>query len=219
MRSKNAYGSPETKLITEKYLLRVLASSICSIFLCMACLAGSTWAWYTVSVENTENVIQVASVTNNVLISRGSEKISPSDNGAFTLDPGKYDVFLEVTNEATEQDGLGKKKGPVYVLMTTSNEQYFLLTFANGEGTKEAKIEVKEEPVNISFSVLRMVLVSAEPVDDETIIIDGKSTDLLDENEKKNPETAEKNETDTVTTEKPAEAETTAATEASTETE
>lgn len=59
MKFREFFSAPEGKRITEKYLYKVLISSICSILLCMGCLAGTTWAWFTVSIENEGNVIRI----------------------------------------------------------------------------------------------------------------------------------------------------------------
>ena len=59
MRLKNLFAVPEGAKITEKYLHRVLLISVCSILLCMSCLVCTTWAWYAVDIENTQNVIWI----------------------------------------------------------------------------------------------------------------------------------------------------------------
>ena len=59
MKFRELFDAPERENITEKYLYKVLITSICSILLCMGCLAGTTWAWFIVSVENPNNVIQI----------------------------------------------------------------------------------------------------------------------------------------------------------------
>ena len=68
MRLKDLFAVPKGQRITDKYLCRVLVSYICSILLCMGCLAGTTWAWFTVSIENTENVIQIGTPQVNVTV-------------------------------------------------------------------------------------------------------------------------------------------------------
>ena len=42
---------------------RVLISSICSILLCMTCLVSTTWAWFAISIENEQNEIVTAELT------------------------------------------------------------------------------------------------------------------------------------------------------------
>ena len=71
MRIKNLFIIPTGEKVTEKALRRVLISSICSILLCMTCLVSTTWAWFTVSVENTRNEIWIAAPKVSVTIKDG----------------------------------------------------------------------------------------------------------------------------------------------------
>lgn len=57
MKFTQLFSDHDGKKITEKYLYRMLVVSICGIFLCMGCLAGTTWAWFAVTIENKDNVI------------------------------------------------------------------------------------------------------------------------------------------------------------------
>ena len=59
MRLKNLFTLPEGEKVTEKHLRRILTASICSILLCMTCLAGSTWAWFSVELH-AQSVIQIS---------------------------------------------------------------------------------------------------------------------------------------------------------------
>ena len=59
MRIKKLFTVEKEEKITEKRLLQVLISSVCSMLLCMACLAGTTWAWFAVSIENENNEIRI----------------------------------------------------------------------------------------------------------------------------------------------------------------
>ena len=93
---KKLFTVPEGEKITEQVFCRVLISSICSMLLCMACLAGTTWAWFTVSIENTGNVIEI-----------GTNWTEPSEEA--TTDPGQEsgeetatDVGEETTAPETE---------------------------------------------------------------------------------------------------------------------
>ena len=52
----------EKTKVTENLFNKVLISAVCTILLCMTCLVSTTWAWFTVSIENTGNVIQIANV-------------------------------------------------------------------------------------------------------------------------------------------------------------
>lgn len=107
MRISELFTVPKGKKITEKMMARVLISSICSILLCMVCLAGTTWAWFAVSIENPGNEIQISSVT----ITEQINNIARDPKKSYDLPKGTYKVKASVTNNATES------QRPVYVNM------------------------------------------------------------------------------------------------------
>lgn len=118
MRLKDLFSVPAGQKVTERHLRRVLASSICSILLCMSCLAGSTWAWFTVSIENRDNVIQIGKP--EVIVTKGDEKLNSGD----TLEHGNHTVWIKHGNE---EDDL-QKKSTLYVTLTiqVGNETKFV---------------------------------------------------------------------------------------------
>ncbi|MBQ5607534.1 MAG: hypothetical protein IIU86_00735, partial [Oscillospiraceae bacterium] len=84
MKIKHLFAVPQGEKVTEKHLRRVLISSICSILLCMTCMVSTTWAWFTVSVENRDNEIQIATVAANVHVQDESmNAISEISNGKY----------------------------------------------------------------------------------------------------------------------------------------
>ena len=107
MKLKELFKVPEGKKITEKCLYRVLISYVCSILLCMSCLAGTTWAWFTVDVENTGNVIEIGTAT----------VVVDTAGGATVFDSGKImehgTYSLRVWNSNTADDF--NKKATLYV--------------------------------------------------------------------------------------------------------
>ena len=84
MRLKELFTVPEGVKITDKMFSKVLLSSIVSILLSMACLFGTTWAWFTVTVENTENVIQIATVATDVTVTKDGQ-VMGSENGKYSV--------------------------------------------------------------------------------------------------------------------------------------
>ena len=96
MRIREWFTVPEGKRITEKMMTRVLVSSICGILLCMACLAGTTWAWFTVSIENPGNVIQIGQP--EVVVTVNGSLISSGE----TLEEGTYSVNIQRANTETD---------------------------------------------------------------------------------------------------------------------
>ncbi|MBO5953166.1 MAG: hypothetical protein J6Q53_03480 [Oscillospiraceae bacterium] len=179
MRIKELFAVPDGEKVTEKVLTRVLLSSICGILLCMACLAGTTWAWFTVSIENTGNVIQLATVEKTVTITKkadkqDNQKIEPQ-NGSYLLENGTYTLNICLKSDATGPDDLAKQKGPVYVRMLATREdgstqQHYFVFEGSAEEMKRT-LEICSGPAVLSFSVIWTGSVSAPPVDNETVVI------------------------------------------------
>ena len=113
MKFVNLFSLPKGKKITDKYLGRVLVSSICGILLCMGCLAGSTWAWFTVSLENTGNVIE---------IDRPEIQVSVADGAAFesgsVLGSGSYKLVIE----RNDLEADFSQKSDLYVTLTVTEK-------------------------------------------------------------------------------------------------
>lgn len=108
MRIKNLFSVPEGQKVTEKVFGRVLISSLCSILLCMTCLVSATWAWYSVSLENPGNEINigapaVAVKVNNLDFASGTE-----------LESGTYQVTITHAGEADYFEN----KSTLYVTLT-----------------------------------------------------------------------------------------------------
>lgn len=127
MRLKDLFTVPTGQKVTEKCLHRVLISSICSILLCMACLAGTTWAWFAVSIENTGNVIQIGTPEVKLMVN------GESFNSGKELPAGKNEILIE---HANEQDDL-QKKSTLYVTLSVNNvvRGYVMLDSNNGYKT------------------------------------------------------------------------------------
>ena len=144
MKVKCLFTVPQGEKVTEKHLRRVLISSICSILLCMTCLASTTWAWFTVSIENTDNVIQIATATASVQISPAAET---DENGAYILNAGEdYTVTVTVSGYDSKVDAFGIK-GKMYVKMSAAvsgkPEQIAWFEFSE-DGSKEVKLTIYE---------------------------------------------------------------------------
>ena len=169
MRIKELFTIPEGTNVTEKVFCKVLISSVCSILLCMACLLGTTWAWFTVSVENRDNEIQIATVAANVHVQDESmNAISEISNDKYRFGRGTYTAHIRLESDATES------QSPVYVVVSASWDEettYYYLTFENGK--KEAKQEflVGADSADVSFSVSWVAPVSANIVSGAAIVV------------------------------------------------
>lgn len=175
MQFHSLYNVAKGQKITEQYLRRVLAISICGILLCMSCLVGTTWAWFTVSIENQENVIQIATLSAQVEIQYQGETVSEPSDGRYTLAKGVYSVILKVESDAAATDGLGHSRCPAYVLVTMSSgsEQvkHYYMVFDAGLGQQTKELGIDEDSTTVTFSVSWVKPASATPIGtDETLL-------------------------------------------------
>lgn len=169
MRVKNWFTVPEGEKVTDKIFGKVLLSSVASILLCMACLAGTTWAWFTVTVENAENVIQIATVAADVTVTKEDVEIPGSENGAYQLDAGTYQVNIRLSGDRTET---GRT---VYVLVAMGEgekAQYYYVAFENGATELTRQLGIPQDGTTVSFSTSWTKPASAAAVSGDAIVID-----------------------------------------------
>ena len=202
MKFRELFSVPEGKTITEKNLYRVLISSICSILLCMGCLAGTTWAWFAVSIENEENVIAVASNPEVVITVNDAGFESSSNLGSGTH-------IVRVTH-ASELDDV-QQKSTLYVTFSLNEgvQGYVMLNHENGY-TATINITTDQECV-LSWTVSWFMPDNAEPVVDNLIELRSEETEPTEESTEPTEETTESVETEkdpTEETTEPTEAET-----------
>lgn len=57
---KRLFVVPADEKVTERCMTRMLICSVCSILLCVVCLASTTWAWYTTQETYEGSVIRGA---------------------------------------------------------------------------------------------------------------------------------------------------------------
>ena len=145
MKIKELFTVPEGQKVTEKVFHRVLISSICSILLCMSCLVSTTWAWFTVSIENQGNEIQI--VNFEVSVTQNGVEIA-QENGVYSLAAGKYSIKATVKRDNIP--GATLKSQEPYVVMTvkigdqmTAYHNIALLCAENLEFKKDTVVSFK----------------------------------------------------------------------------
>ena len=149
MRIQDMFRIPDGEKVTDKAFSKVLASSICGILLCMACLAGTTWAWFTADMASTDNVIQIATVTVDATVT--PDDAIAIEDGSYTLPEGDYAVQVRVDNNATDA------ARPVYVLVTVTQDggdTLYYLTFANGTTETTVQLTVEGSSATLRFTAL-----------------------------------------------------------------
>ena len=142
MRLKDLFTVPSGQKVTEKHMRRVLISSICSILLCMTCLVSTTWAWFAISIENEQNEIVTAELTDlltDLTVRQGETRIEPSNDGSFSI---KKDTEYELTiTRIPNTDDLNQKM---------KFYGSFIIRYTEGE---EDKTEIYRATIIDTFSI------------------------------------------------------------------
>ena len=171
MRIKELFAVPEGTKVTEKVFGRVLLSTLCGILLCMACLAGTTWAWFAVSIENAGNEIRIAAVDADVTLFLDGTMLGKTADGGYDLAAYEYAVTVQMNNEA---------KSPVYLVMTVTQNGttlYYGIPFATGTSTVTKQLRIDTAPATVSFSTSWVMPAAALPFEEETAVIDLPTAD------------------------------------------
>ena len=137
MRIKEYFTVPKGQKVTEKNLRRVLICAICSILLCMSGLAGTTWAWYVVGIENTANEIYIAAP--QVVVTVDGSKLDVSVTSA-TLSPGEHTIQIEHANELDDLN----RKSELYVTLTADGTSQYIILNHDNMYTQTITVKVDE---------------------------------------------------------------------------
>ena len=117
-------------------IVPLLMPSILGVCLCLVCVCGMTWAWYSASVQTPPQKMTAAYYEVTVeLVMNGETKIDPK-NGGYTLNAGTpYTVSLKAAGNAKERGG--------YCLIECGDTKYYTQTFKPEESiTIEFKTEI-----------------------------------------------------------------------------
>lgn len=80
--------------------LATLLPLMMGMALCVVCLCGTTWAWFSASSASSLSTIQTASFSIQVKVTAGEEEILP-ENGSYSLEAGKtYAVTILPSGDA-----------------------------------------------------------------------------------------------------------------------
>ena len=167
MRIRESFTVPEGQKVTEKVFRRVLASSVCSILLCMACLISTTWAWFAVSIDNEGNVIQIADTpkvtlkvadqdfVSGTVLSQGIHKVNITHAGDLDDLHRKSTLYVTLTIDGTNA---------VCAILNSENNYRQELEIPVGEG-KEYSLSYEAswfEPVNARPLVGNIIHIAEE---------------------------------------------------------
>lgn len=100
---KSLLYTPKHTKPADKNLMRLLVPSIVGILICMVCLSGTTWAWFSASVQTGAQTITAANF--NVEVAIDPTPVI-SEGGKYTLTRNTaYTVTLTATGTANEIGG------------------------------------------------------------------------------------------------------------------
>ncbi len=107
-------------------LIPMLMPSFLGIFICLVCVCGMTWAWYTASVETPTQKMTAAYYGVSVnSVTDGGTTVSET-GGGFILNAGTpYTVSLTADGNSRERGG--------YCLISCGDRKYYTQTFRSGE--------------------------------------------------------------------------------------
>lgn len=98
------YPAKHEKL-TDENIMRMILPSVIGIILCMVCLAGATWAWFSATVQTQPQSIAAANYDIEVLIENADKTVEKSEKGYMLSANTEYTVTLTATGTAKEFGG------------------------------------------------------------------------------------------------------------------
>lgn len=87
--------------MTEQQFLRILTSSVCGIVLCLVGLVSTTWAWYTMDITCTNNVIRVGCFDPVVTVAQEELTLTADGENTYVLAAGTYQIRIESGSGST----------------------------------------------------------------------------------------------------------------------
>ena len=99
------FYNPKHSRPADDNILRLLLPSLIGIAICMVCLAGSTWAWYSASISTLPQTITAANYDLDISVTGADETpVEPAD-GVYALAEGVYTVLLEKAGDTGASTG------------------------------------------------------------------------------------------------------------------
>lgn len=92
---KNIFYTAKHSKPSDETILQMIAPSIMGIALCMVCLAGTSWAWFTSTVQTSPQTIEAANFNISVAVTDADDQ--PVDPGQPLQAEKAYEVTLTAT--------------------------------------------------------------------------------------------------------------------------
>ena len=122
---------PKYEKVSDKSFSRILLSSIFGAFICVFCLSGLTWAWFTSSVSSNANTISAAKfdVVITVKNNDSNTEVTPNIDGSYSLENDEFSVTVKATGDASTG----------YCKIVLNEQEYHSIQLfpAGGEGKRQ----------------------------------------------------------------------------------
>ena len=185
--SKRLFSSlfyvPKYEKVSDVSFSRIIVSSVLGILLCIFCLAGLTWAWFSGSSSSAANSITAAEFKVKVTIN--GIDITSAD-GKYTLNQTENKITVTADGSATTGYCIVKFGGNTYHTI-----QIF-------------KVPAEKKPQSVTFTVKSVAGAELEIIPQWGTCADDNNETLIEANRKienvSKPQTNENNETGTVST-------------------
>ena len=185
--SKRLFSSlfyvPKYEKVSDVSFSRIIVSSVLGILLCIFCLAGLTWAWFSGSSSSAANSITAAEFKVKVTIN-GSEITSA--NGKYTLTQEQNQVIVTADGSATTG----------YCIVKFGENTYHTIQIF--------KVPAENNPQSVTFTVKSVAGAELEIIPQWGTYADDNNETLIKANREignvSKPQTNENNETGTVST-------------------
>lgn len=125
---KNIFKFPTHTKPSDENIMQLILPSILGIILCMICLCGTTWAWFSGVMATGTATVQAANYTVEAQVTGdNSGEVEPNADGSFSLSPDDtYQVSLTIGGTATETSGYCRVTMP-------TGEMYYTDSMRNGD--------------------------------------------------------------------------------------
>ena len=113
--------------VDDRSFSGMIFSSVLGIVLCMICLAGLTWAWFSDSASSSVNTLSAARFDVSVAVTNTTTQVEeqPQSEKQFALSNGTYAVTLTGTGNAQTYGG--------YCTLTLGSDTYHTVQLRSGE--------------------------------------------------------------------------------------
>lgn len=141
---------PKHGKVSDKEFTRIMISSVLGIMICVICLAGLTWAWFSGSVTSSANNITAASFNIQIDVKvKDTETTVPhtEENGIYSFSLEKNKVYdVKITADGTATTGYCE-------VLFGENVYHTIQIFNISDESRSGSLLSTDRPQEITFTV------------------------------------------------------------------